>query len=79
MVEKKEKGTEKCVETIFLQFDGKEARIDTVRAAIKEDYDSVKKGKDAAENVKIYLKPEDTKAYYVINDDFAGEVDLLLE
>ena len=25
---------------------------------------------------KIYLKPEDSKAYYVINGDTTGEVDL---
>lgn len=79
MTDKKEKSAIKCAETIFLQFNGKEVCLDTVRAAIKENYDSVKKGNDAAKDLKIYLKPEDAKAYYVINDDYAGEVDLLLE
>jgi len=37
----------------------------------------VKKGEDKPEDIKIYLKPEDQKAYYVINCDYAGEVDLL--
>lgn len=69
----------KCKETIFLQFNGKEVCIDTVRKAIDDNYNTVKKGSDEAKELKIYLKPEDKKAYYVINDDFAGEVDLNLK
>mgnify|MGYP006916224750 CR=1 FL=1 len=65
-------------ETIYLQLDGKEASLDAIKAAIQEDYDAVKEGKDTPTDVRIYLKPEDTKAYYVINDDFAGEVALPL-
>lgn len=79
MAEKKGKDAVKCTETIYLQYNGKEVCIDAVRAAIKENYESVKKGDDAAKEIEIYLKPEDAKAYYVINSDFAGEVDLLLE
>lgn len=41
-----------------------------------DDYDSVKKGEDPAVDTRIYLKPEDSKAYYVINDDYAGEIEL---
>ena len=72
---KKEKKT--ADKTIYLQYGGKEISIDKVEAAIKENYDAVKKGEDIPEDIKIYLKPEDRKAYYVINCDFAGEVDLL--
>ena len=78
MSEKKAKKEKKTVDkTIYLQFAGKEVSLDEVEAAIKENYDSVKKGEDLPEDIKIYLKPEDRKAYYVINCDFAGEVDLL--
>lgn len=79
MSDAKTKNMIKYEETIFLQYGGREASVDTIRAAIKENYESVKKGKDAPEDVKIYLKPEDAKAYYVINDDYAGEVPLLDE
>lgn len=79
MSEKKEKTAVKCTETIYLQFNGKEACIDAVRDAIKENYDSVKDGTDTAKDLKIYLKPEDSKAYYVMNDDYIGEVDLALK
>ncbi|MBQ4045739.1 MAG: hypothetical protein II627_04765 [Lachnospiraceae bacterium] len=75
----KEKENVKCDETIFLQYSGKEVCIDTVREAIKEDYEAVKEGTDPAKDLRIYLKPEDNKAYYVINDDYAGEVDLNLK
>lgn len=73
-IKKEKKPVEK---TIYLQFAGKEISIDEIEAAIKENYDSVKQGQDQPEDIKIYLKPEDRKAYYVINCDFAGEVDLL--
>jgi len=67
-----------CTETIFLQFGGKEISITEVRDAVMANYDAVKKGEDSPEDVRIYLKPEDGKAYYVINSDCAGEVSLLL-
>lgn len=65
-------------ETVYLQFDGREVCLDTIRQEVLDHYESVKKGKDPAKNTRIYLKPEDSKAYYVINDDFAGEVGLAL-
>ena len=72
----KEKEVVKCDETIILQYDGKEVCIDAIREAIKKDYEDDKEGSDPAKDLKIYLKPEDDKAYYVINGDYAGEVDL---
>ena len=78
MSEEKIKKEKKAIaKTIYLQYAGKEISIDEVETAIRENYDSVKQGQDQPEDIKIYLKPEDRKAYYVINCDFAGEVDLL--
>lgn len=80
MSEEKAKKEKKPVEkTIYLQFDGKEVSIDAVEEAIKENYESVKKGEDPANDIKIYLKPEDRRAYYVINNDYAGDVALLAD
>lgn len=49
----------------------------------KEVVDSVKKawtasGKKVSEmvDVKIYIKPEEAKAYYVINEEITGSVEL---
>lgn len=80
MSEEKSKKDKKPVEKmIYLQFAGKEVSLLEIEAAIRDNYDSVKKGEDKPENIQIYLKPEDRKAYYVINNDFAGEVDLLVD
>ena len=62
-----------------LQTGSREICIDTVRVAVRENYDAVKKGEDTATDIKSYLKPEDAKAYYVTNDDYAGDVDLSFE
>lgn len=49
----------------------------------KDVLDKVKKawtgsGKKVSEmnDVKVYIKPEEAKAYYVINEDFTGSVEL---
>ena len=77
MAEEKAKKAKKAVEkTIYLQFSGQEVSVDEIESAIMENYEMVKKGEDQPEDIKIYLKPEDRKAYYVINCDYAGEVDL---
>ncbi len=67
-----------CTEAIYLQFGGKEISTDEIRRTVMENYNAVKKGEDAPEDIRIYLKPEEGKAYYVINSDYAGEVSLLL-
>lgn len=74
MQKKENNPSENVCETIYLQFNGKEVPLSTIRSAIKEDYSKAKAGKDKATDIKIYLKPEDCKAYYVINEDYAGEV-----
>ena len=80
MSEEKVKKDKKSIDkSIYLQYAGQEVSIDDIIAAVREDYDTVKKGEDKPEDIKIYLKPEDRKAYYVINCDFAGEVDLLAD
>ena len=50
--------------------------LDDIEAAIKENYDT-EKGKDPAHDIKIYLKPEDGRAYYTINNDYIGDEKLL--
>ena len=64
---------------VYLQYDGREVSLDYIETAVRDNYDSVKKGEDKPETIQIYLKPEDKKAYYVINHDFAGEIDLLTD
>ena len=63
-------------ETIFLQFVGWEVCINDVRDRIVSEYDEIKGDDDPIRDLALYLKPEEAKAYYVINDDYAGSVDL---
>ncbi len=78
MAEKKQ-NLQEAAETVYLQFGGQEVSLETIREMILEDYDKEKKGTDEPEEIRIYLKPEDRKAYYVINGDCAGEVELALK
>ena len=77
--EKTAKDSIPAEKTIYLQFDSKEVSISTIEEDVLANYESVKNGEDPPADIKIYLKPEDHKAYYVINCDFAGEVNLLVD
>jgi spore coat polysaccharide biosynthesis protein SpsF (cytidylyltransferase family) len=61
---------------IILQANGSEVEIDAFVVDAKQAW------KDAGNKVKeiktldIYVKPEESKCYYVINDDFSGAVEL---
>jgi len=80
MSEEKNKKEKKAVSTtVYLQYAGKEIAINDVEAAVRNSYDSVKKGKDQPKDIKIYLKPEEYKAFYVINCDYAGAVEILAD
>lgn len=62
---------------MYLQFYGKEYSEKEILQKVKEIWTKVLKNKVGdMKDVKIYLKPEESKAYYVINGDTTGEVDL---
>lgn len=61
---------------IFIQYGPGESSVGAVVERIKAEY--VEQGHRASsiKSLKVYLKPEDRSAYYVINDKVAGRVDL---
>ena len=62
---------------MFLQFYGKEYSDKEIVQKVKEIWTKVLKKKVGdMKEVRIYLKPEESKAYYVINGDTTGEVEL---
>ena len=62
---------------MYLQFYGKEYADKESLQKVKEIWTKVLKNKVGdMKDVKIYLKPEESKAYYVINGDTTGEVNL---
>ena len=62
---------------MFLQFAGKEYTEKEIFQKVKDVWTKVLKNKVGdLKDVKIYLKPEDSAAYYVINGDTTGRVEL---
>ena len=73
----KKPATKKAVKkenNVFVQFQGMEFDTAAIEAAVKADY-TAKNGKKTMSSVSIYIKPEDMKAYYVI-DGIIGDVAL---
>ena len=62
---------------MFLQFAGKEYTEKEILQKVKEIWTkNLKRKVGEMKDVKIYLKPEESAAYYVINGDTTGKVDL---
>ena len=72
---KKAASAVKKVEETYLQYGEKEvnvkAVVDAAKAAFKES-----NGRKAIKTMQVYLKPEENAAYYVINSEFTGKIDL---
>ena len=64
-------------ETVYLQYLGKEIDKDEILKQVKEIWTKQLKNKVGdMKSVTLYLKPEENAAYYVINGDITGKVDL---
>ena len=71
VAEKKEAAAKAAV---VLQFAGKEINTDEIVKAAKKAY--AESNKAAVKNITVYVKPEDNAAYYVVNGDVTGKIDL---
>ena len=58
---------------IVLQYQGDDIAMDTLIEAAKSDFHTSKK-RTLITGLKMYVKPEDHMAYYVINDKFEGKI-----
>ena len=64
-------------ETVYLQYLGKEINKDDLLKQVKTIWTKQYKNKVAdLKSVTLYLKPEENAAYYVINEDVTGKIDL---
>ncbi len=63
-------------EKVYLQFSGIELDVAQLTERARKAYAQDKGGEGEVKDVRVYVKPEDGKAYYVINDTFAGELEL---
>lgn len=64
-------------EKVYLQYLGKEIDSEDVMKKVKEQWTKVLKNKVGdIKSITIYMKPEENAAYYVINGDVTGNVEL---
>ena len=64
------------VEEIYLQAGGAEWNVSGCKARAVAAYVAQGHRESSVKKLVIYLKPEEGKAYYVVNDDVNGSVDL---
>lgn len=61
---------------VFIQYQGKEAIVADAIEKAKAEFVADGHRVSSIKSLQIYLKPEEYAAYYVINQKFAGRVDL---
>lgn len=61
---------------VFIQYQGKEAIVEEAIEKAKAEFVADGHRVSSIKSLQIYLKPEEYAAYYVINQKFAGRVDL---
>ena len=69
------KKTEK-VEEVYLQFHGQEIATKDVLERAKQAYIAEGHRESSIKSIRLYIKPEENMAYYVINEKIAGGVTL---
>ena len=72
----KNKQKEQLTPEVYVQYHGEEVEQSAIIEKIKEQYVSEGHRAGNIKSLKLYLKPEDRAAYFVINDRYAGKVDL---
>lgn len=63
-------------EDVILQFGGNDVSVAAITDKAKQDYQEKSSGA-VLKDIKVYVKPEDNKAYYVANGETEGSVDLI--
>lgn len=62
-------------EELYIQFAGKEISQADIASRIREAYKE-SGATTSITSLKAYVKPEESKVYYVVNDDITGAIDL---
>lgn len=72
------KKTEKepLVPEVYIQYQGREAIVAEAVEKAKAEFVADGHRVSSVKSLQVYLKPEENAAYYVINQKFAGRVDL---
>ena len=64
---------DKLTAKVFLQYQGEEVDVSALVEAAKTAFHSQKK-RTLVTDLKLYMKPEERAAYYVINEKFEGKI-----
>ena len=59
---------------VYVQYQGEEEKIEDLVAAAKAAF-AAEHARTKVTDLKLYIKPEERAAYYVVNEKFAGRVD----
>ena len=70
------KAAAKAETVITVQFAGNEVAIASVEEKVKAQFVAEGNKASSIKSLNIYVKPEEASAYYVINGDVTGRVDL---
>ena len=66
---------DKLVPAYVLQYQGNDYNLADLAETAKNQFHAEKK-RTLVTNLKIYIKPEENAAYYVINESFNGKIEL---
>lgn len=61
---------------VLIQYDGLESNLSEIYERVKNTYVASGHDIESFEQIKLYIKPQDFTAYYVVNDDYTGKVGL---
>ena len=64
------------VDEVVVQFGGSEWSVDAIKDSAVAAYAAEGHRASSVKKLTLYVKPEDRKAYYVINDKTTGSVEL---
>ena len=59
---------------VYVQYQGAEENVEDLVAAAKAAF-AAEHSRTKVADLKLYIKPEERAAYYVVNEKFAGRVD----
>ena len=62
-------------ESLAVQFAGKDYSTDAIMKLVKDSYKATK-NKAAIKTLNVYVNTDDSRAYYVVNDEFHGSVEI---
>ena len=61
---------------VLIQYDGLESNLSEIYERVKNTYVADGHDIETFKEIKLYIKPQDFTAYYVVNDDYSGKVGL---